>query len=68
MLVGGVVRCVLVRTRKAPPQQLLLLHDGALRDYPSTERGEGTHLRPRTERQSHPPALKDLGLEGASWA
>ena len=41
-----------------------------MRDYPSTEGGEGPHLRPShaaleswTERQSHPPALKDLELQ-----
>ena len=53
-----------VRTRMAQLQAA-----GTMRDYPSTEGGEGPHLRPShaaleswTERQSHPPALKDLEL------
>ena len=71
-LVGGCLEVQLVwwrlvvgtvRARKARPQQLLLLHDGALRDYPGPGgAGGGTHLCPShcgreswTERQSRPP-------------
>ena len=53
-----------VRARKARPQQLLLLHDGALRDYlgPSGG-GGGTHLCPSRRGRGARPG--GHGLEGA---